>query len=359
MRRLTALLIAALIAVPWLGANISTAAVQGGRFAESNYDFAHEVHAIKNSDAASCYVSALWGVVFTGGAGLGTYDLAGVTAWANLRLEGLAIASYATDHLNFAPTAKDLDTARNNLVRQMTSSATAKAQNCSGTAAAALAALPTGVQDAMVMAEAASEQVLAKVPSRISEDDASLRAFYNAHRSEYDKICVRVAVVLPVDVASFQADARAGKSPIDLVKKYSLDSSRDQNGEYGCFDATSNARDLVRGARVGEWGQPQPVNGNDAGGTGYYLLVSPMSRTTQPYSDAKVQAQVLSDVRKLNAGSASAIKEGIFARVGIRVNPQIGRFGNGQNGLGIYPPATPLSDLVPNGGAGLTIPRTD
>lgn len=354
MRRLIALLIAALIAVPWLGATISTAAVQGGQFAESNYDFAHEVHAIKNSEGASCYVGALWGVAFTGGAGLGTYDLAGVTAWANLRLEGLAIASYADDHLNFAPTAKDLVTARANLIRQMSSSATATSQNCPGTASQALTSLPTTVQDAMVMSEAASEYVLAKVPSRINEDDASLRAFYNAHRSEYDKICVRIAVVMAVDVTSFEADASAGKSPIELVKNYSIDPSRAQNGEYGCYDANWNAREFVRGAGIGEWGKPQPENVGGAGGS--YLFVSPISRTPQPFSNPTVQAQVLSDVRKLNAGSAGAIKEGIFARVGLRVNPQLGRFGNGQNGLGIYPPATPASELVPNGGAGLSIP---
>ena len=351
MRRLIALLVSALIVIPWLGATVSTAAVQGGQFAESNYDFAHEVHAIKNSDAASCYARALWGVSFTGGAGLGTYDLAGVTAWANLRLEGLAIASYANDHLRFAPTADDLVKARANLVRQMSLSATASGQSCSGSASDALAALPARVQEAMVMSEAASEVVLAKIPSRISEDDASLRAFYNSHRNEYAKICIRIAVVMKDDVPLFQADARAGKSAEALVKKYSVDASRNSKGEYGCFDATTNAREFVRGAKIGEWGQPQAVN---VGGA--YLIVSPMSRTMQPFSDPKVQAQVLSDVRKLNAGSAGAIKEGIFARVGLRVNPQIGRFGNGQNGLGIYPPATPSTSLVPNGGAGLSIP---
>lgn len=355
MRRLIAFLLAAAVIVPWLGATVSTAAVQGGSGSESNYDFAHEVHAIKNSEGASCYVGALWGVTFTGGAGLGTYDLASVTAWANLRLEGLAIASYAKEQFQFAPTAKDLETARNNVIRQMTSSATAKALSCPGTPGDALDSLPTTVQESIVMAEAASEQVLAEVPSRISEDDASLQAFYNAHRSEYDKICVRVAVVLPEDVASFQADARSGKSPVDLVKKYSLDSSRAQNGEYGCFDATSNARELVRGVAIGEWGQPQAVSGS---GSSYYLLVSPMSRTSQPYANPTVQAQVLTDVRKLNAGSATAIKEGIFARVGIRVNPQIGRFGNGQSGLGIYPPSTPAAELVPNGGVGLAVPSS-
>lgn len=354
MRRLVAFFIAALIVVPWLGATVSTAAVQGGQFAESNYDFAHEIHAIKNSEGASCYVSALWGVSFTGGAGLGTYDGAGVTAWANLRLEGLALASYAKDQFDFHPLATDLDRARANVIRQMTSSATAKGQTCPGTASDALSSLPTSVQESIVMAEAASEKILATVPSRIGEDDASLRAFYNAHRSEYDTICVRVAVVLPEDVTKFQSDATAGKSPVELVQKYSLDSSRAQDGEYGCFDATSNARDLVRGAGIGQWGQPQAVTGS---GSGYYLFVSPMSRTSQPYANAKVQAQVLSDVRKLNAGSATAIKEGIFARVGIRVNPQIGRFGNGQSGLGIYPPKTPSTSFVPNDGANLVAPR--
>jgi hypothetical protein len=60
VRRLVTLLVFAAVLAPWCGARLSTAAVQSGNGAESNYGFAHEVYAIHSSPSASCYFNALW-----------------------------------------------------------------------------------------------------------------------------------------------------------------------------------------------------------------------------------------------------------------------------------------------------------
>lgn len=349
MRRLVTLLIIAAVVAPWTGANLSTAAVQSGDRAESNYDFAHEVYAIHSSPSASCYFTALWGVKFEGGAGLGTYALPGVTAWANRRIEGLAVEAYAREFLEFRPSAGDLSTARAELVSMMGAAATATAQTCGQSASDALDSLPSSVQANVVMAQAAGKFVLTKVPSHIGTDPASLRAFYDAHRSEYDSICIRVAVVLPKDVDSFQAAVASGTSPVNAVKNFSL--RLEQDGRLGCFDASTNARDVVRGLRLNQWSAPQSVSYQGLPTAAFFSVIS---RSPQPFN-ATTQSLVLADVKRVNDGAVTALRDGIFQRVGVRVNPQLGRFANGQSGLGIYPPASPELSLVPNDGNALSL----
>lgn len=349
MRRLVTLLVFAAVLAPWCGARLSTAAVQSGNGAESNYGFAHEVYAIHSSPSASCYFNALWGVKFEGGAGLGTYALPGVTAWANRRIEGLAVESYAREFLDFRPSTSDLTAARAELVSMMNAAATASSQTCGQSASEALASLPVSVQDNVVKAQAAGSYVLAKVSSHIATDPASLRAFYDAHRSEYDNICLRVAVVLPENVESFQAAVASGTSPVNAVKKFSL--RLEQDGQLGCFDASTNARDVVRGLQLNQWSPPQSVSYQGLPTAAFFSV---MSRSPQPFN-ATTQALVLADVKRVNDGAVTALRDGIFQREGVRVNPQLGRFANGQSGLGIYPPASPDLSLVPNDGNGLSL----
>ena len=349
MRRLVALLILAAVAAPWCGANLSTAAVHSGGRGESNYGFAHEVYAIHSSPGASCYFTALWGVKFEGGAGLGTYALPGVTAWANRRIEGLAVEAYAREFLAFSPSAADLAAARAELVTMMSAAAASTSQTCGQSADEALNGLPPSVQDSVVMAQAAGKYVLTKVPNHIGTDSASLRAFYNAHRSEYDNICIRVAVVLPENIDGFQSAVANGASPVKAVQEFSLRVEND--GQLGCFDASTNARDVVRGLRLNQWSAPQSVSYQGLPTAAFFSVIS---RTPQPLN-AATQALVLADIKRVNDGAVTALRDGIFQRVGVRVNPQLGRFANGQSGLGIYPPASPDLSLVPNDGNSLSL----
>lgn len=350
MRRIFASLVLAVVGIPLLAINYGNAAVTGGHYSLSRYDFAHEVNAISTNAAMACYVTNLWGVTFASGAGTNTIDETTITAWANLRLEGLAEISYAEDHFGLVYSSEILSNAATNLEAQMSAAASANGAQCAALATPlnALASLPTAVAASLLQAEAASELMSSKLPARIAETDVSLRAFYQGHLSEYQTICASIALVRPSDVASFNADKAAGLSVGALAAKYSQDPSATSGGVYGCFDPSSNARDLVRGVPLNTFGLPQTVT---VQGMPYSLYVAATSRKQLPFET--VSSQVLTDVRNVNAGSIEAAKQGIYQRVGVNVNPLLGQFGSGQQGVGIYAPASPATTNVPNEGLGL------
>ena len=348
MRRILALILISVVGLPLLAINYGNAAVTGGHYSLSRYDFAHEVNAISTDPAMACYVTNLWGITFTNGAGSNTLDQNTVTAWANLRLEGLAEETYAERHYGLTYSSDVLSAAATNLTAQMTAAANANGANCSASATNALANLPYAVSAGLMQAEAASELLSTKLPARISESVDSLQGFYQAHLSEYQKICVAIALVAPSDVNAFNADRAAGMSVGSLAAKYSKDSSATQGGAYGCFGPTSTARDLTRGVALNTFGTPQAINQQ---GITYSLYVAPITRTQLPYSE--VASQVLADVRSVNSGSIDAVKQSIYQEVGIDVNPLIGRYGSGQQGVGIYPPASPATAITPNDANGL------
>ena len=350
MRRIFASLVLAVVGIPLLAINYGNAAVTGGHYSLSRYDFAHEVNAISTNAAMACYVTNLWGVTFASGAGTNTIDETTITAWANLRLEGLAEISYAEGHFGLVYSSEILSNAATNLEAQMSAAASANGAECAALATPlnALASLPTAVAASLLQAEAASELMSSKLPARIAETDVSLRAFYQGHLSEYQTICASIALVRPSDVASFNADKAAGLSVGALAAKYSQDPSATSGGAYGCFDPSSNARDLVRGVPLNTFGLPQTVT---VQGMPYSLYVAATSRKQLPFET--VSSQVLTDVRNVNAGSIEAAKQGIYQRVGVNVNPLLGQFGSGQQGVGIYAPASPATTNVPNEGLGL------
>jgi hypothetical protein len=350
VRRILASLVLAVVGVPLVAINYGNAAVTGGNYSLSRYDFAHEVNAISTNSAMACYVTNLWGVTFASGAGTNTIDETTITAWANLRLEGLAEITYAEDTFGLVYTSDVLSNAATNLEAQMSAAASANGAACGSLATPlnALASLPTSVAASLLQAEAASELMASKLPSRIAETDVSLRAFYEAHLGEYQNICASVALVRPSDVARFTADQAAGLTVAALAAKYSQDPSATSGGAYGCFDPSSNARDLVRGVALNTFGTPQTVT---VEGATYSLYVAATS-TTQLSFEA-VATQVLKDVRNVNAGSIEAAKQAIYERVGVSVNPLLGRLGAGERGVGIYAPASPATTNVPNEGIGL------
>ena len=350
MRRIFASILLAVVAIPLIAMNYGNAAVSAGRYSLSRYDFAHEVNAISTNAAMACYVTNLWGVSFASGAGTNTIDESTITAWANLRLEGLAEITYAEDTFDLVYTSDVLSAAATNLEAQMSAAATANGAGCASLASPlnALASLPTSVAASLLQAEAASELLSSKLPSRIAETDDSLRAFYQAHLAEYQTLCVSIALVRPSDVASFTADRAAGLSVATLAAKYSQDPSAATGGAYGCLGPSSNARDITRGLANNTFSAPQNVN---VQGQPRLLYVAVTSRTQLAF--ANVATQVLTDVRNVNAGSIEAAKQGIYQRVGVDVNPLLGRFGSGQQGVGIYAPLSPVATNVPNGGSGL------
>jgi hypothetical protein len=136
--------------------------------------------------------------------------------------------------------------------------------------------------DQQVYEHAASLELLRNVPGTISITLSGLEQYYNAHTSDYDKVCISIAVVSLGDQAAFVADANAGASVATLVHEYSQDAtSAAKDGAYGCYapgdSAYATVRKLTGSAPLNTFGttpQETPYNGQTV-----LLYVAPTSRT--------------------------------------------------------------------------------
>ena len=180
--------------------------------------------------------------------------------------------------------------------------------NCPGTPATALAEMPSEMRTAEIQSQATSAYLVAKVRGAIPLTSAAMKEYYNEHVSDYDTLCVSIALVPPTDVSAFRRPRLQGLSVATLAKTYSQDPSATKGGAYGCFAPSSSSYDSVR-ADVGTEGlnafssTPQYIDYNDSE---YALYVAVTKRTVNPYS--KVTSAVLSDLQSLNAEEASLEK---------------------------------------------------
>ena len=303
--------------------------------------FRSELSAITNNTALQCYITALAPVSYAKGAGSHTMVATGSASWANLRIEGEAIDQYVTTNYHFAPTQSELAAAKTSLEAELAQSATSRSYNCPGTPAEALAQMPTEMRTSQIRAQAASIYLLGKLDGTIPLTEASLKAYYAAHTSDYDTLCISIALVPPAKLTAFQSDQQNGATVEELAKKYSVDASGKSGGAYGCYGPTSSSYASIR-ADVANRPlnsfptTPQYISYN--GGT-YALFVAATSRTTTPF--AKASSAVLADIQSLNAAAANTAKNKILYRAAIAVDPAFGRWGLNTTGPTVFTLATP------------------
>lgn len=349
MRRVLALLVLALVGAGLYGFAGSSGAVTVNAQQISRSELHAELTALRATPTLQCYLSALAGAALEGGAGSDTMTSAGVTAWTNLRIEGLAIDEYAKSYLHFAPTTAVLATAQSSLVGEMTQAAAQDSLTCPGTAEQALADMPTAMRTAEVEDQAASVYLLGKLNTTIPVNVASLKAYYQAHVASYDTICVAVAVVTPANVPAFEAAARKGEGVAQLAKAYSIDASKSKGGAYGCFAPGSTSFSTVRTDTATtplHHFQSAPSYITYNGGTDA-LFIAPTSRTVTPFATAG--SLVLTDVQTHNASSASTVREKILYYADITVDLSLGRWGLASSGPALFAPAVPLNAGVDKG----------
>jgi hypothetical protein len=85
--------------------------------------FRSELSAIEADPTLGCYLNALDPTSYVPGVGNDSLNATGAAAWANLRVEGLAINQFVTVTLKFHPTAADLVAAKTSLEGEMTEAA--------------------------------------------------------------------------------------------------------------------------------------------------------------------------------------------------------------------------------------------
>jgi hypothetical protein len=346
VRRLVALFVLALLGATLYGLSNSSSGIDVNHQSVSANTFRTELNAIAHNETLQCFLSALDPTDYALGAGGGTIKAAGAAAWANLRVEGLAVNQYVTDDEHYVPDSAQLAAAKTSLEQEMTEAATQNSYTCPGTSAQAVAAMPAEMQKAEIQAQATSLYLVGKLKASIPLTLASMQTYYKAHTSYYDTLCISVALVTPADVASFNKAAAAGETVAELAKQYSQDPSAAKGGAYGCVAPSDSSYASVR-ADIGTLAlntfstSPQYITYNSED---YALYVAVTKRTTTPFASA--ESTVLSDLRNLNAASAGTVKNDLLYKAAVHVDPAFGQWGLTSTGLDVVAPALPAASDV-------------
>jgi hypothetical protein len=351
VRRLVALFVVALVGAALYGISGSSSGVSVNHDTVSGYTLDSELAAISHNNSLQCFLTALDPNNYAPGAGGYSIAAAGAAAWANLRVEGLAIDQYVTTTYHYHPNAAELAAAKTSLINELQAAevqtqSTSNPLKCPGTSAVAVAEMPSEMRTAEIESQATSQYLVNKIKAAIPLTASAMKNYYNDHVSDYDTLCVSIALVLPADVTAFDASEAAGLSVAQLAKKYSQDPSSSKGGTYGCFAPSSTSYAGVR-ADVGTETldqfstTPQYIEYNSAE---YALFVAATKRTVTPYAQA-AQA-VLSDLQSLNAEAASTEKNQLLAEAAVYVDPAFGDWGTSTTGPGVLAGASPTKSGV-------------
>ncbi len=346
MRRVVTFFVVALVGAMIYGLSGASGGVAVNGSSVGTTTLLSELSAISHNGNLQCYVTALDPTNYAPGAGGYSMKASGAAAWANLRVEGMAINQYVTTTLHYHPDEAALASARSSLEGEMTQQAALRSLHCPSTSAQALDAMPAEMRSSEIEYQATSLYLVARVKTTIPLTTAAMKIYYSDHRSQYDRLCVSIALVVPGQTGAFAKSVASGESVATLARQYSKDPSAAAGGAYGCFAPTNSSYAAVRadvnGLALDTFdAKPQYVNAN---GTVFALYVAVTKRTVTPFAQAA--PAVLSDLRNLNAASASVIKNTLLARAAINVDPAFGRWGLGSAGPQVFAPALPPSGDV-------------
>ncbi len=345
MRRVVTALIAALVLAVLVGRFSASSGLRVNGQVASAAQVRGELSAIANSTALQCYLTAIDPASYGAGAGTSTMAASGAAAWSDLRIQAMAINQYVRSSLHYHPGA-DLAKAKASLELEMTQAAATDSFTCPGSASTALAAMTPAMRSLEVTAQADSLYLVNRLNSTIPLTTASLHAYYAHHRSQYVRICVSVALVPVAKVSAFARAQAAGASVATLAKHFSLDPSGARGGTYGCYGPSSpyyaSVRADVAGHPVGHF--PTTPSSTTQNGTTYALYVAATSES--PATFAASAARVLSDVRSLNTLGADQVRSRVVDQATVAVDPALGQWVLGSNGLTVSAPSVPAASAV-------------
>jgi hypothetical protein len=306
----------------------------------------NELVAISSNSALDCYLTALNAASFAPGAGGASMNINGAAAWANLRVEGVAIVQFAKTSLKFRPDTATLAKAQASLESELSEAGASQSTPCTGTSAQALAEMPAEMRTFEIAAQAASLDLVTKLNTTVPLTLAKMKQYYSTHAANYDTICVSVAVVDPTQVTAFGEAQAEGMSVAQLAKKFSADPSGAKGGAYGCFGPSSSSFSGVRTATSATPLNKFPTTPEEItyDNSEAALFVAATKRTPTPFAQA--ESAVLSDLENANATAANAQKERILSYSVVAVDPAFGRWGYDATGDHVFVPALPTTAVV-------------
>jgi hypothetical protein len=346
VRRLVALLVIALLGATFYGLSSNSSGISVNGSTVSGSTVRAELAAISSNANLQCYIEKADPTSFAAGAGGASMSATGAAAWSNLRVEGLAINDFAATTLHYHPDTAQLASARTSLEGELSAASQDSSSPCPGTSIAALAAMPAEMRNFEVASQADSLYVVAKLNSTIPLTVVSMKKYYSTHASDYDTICVSVAVVEPSELVAFATAQKAGMSVADLAKKFSVDPSKSKGGALGCYGPSTSDYSGVRTATSASPLNTFPTSPEQISYSGetMALFAAATARTPTPFANA--EPSVLSDIESSNASNANAEKEKILYYSTVAIDPSIGRWANSSSGPSVFVPALPTSGQV-------------
>ena len=331
MRRLVALFVVALVGAALYGLSGQSSGISVNHSTVSGDTLRSELAAISHNDSLQCFVTALSPTNYAPGAGGYSIKAAGAAAWANLRVEGLAINQYVTATYHYVPSADVLATAQTTLENEMTQQAKADSLDCPGTAADALAEMPSEMRTAEIESQATSQYLVEQGESGHSAHRerrcgstttlTSLTTTRCACRSRSSRP--------PKSLHSTKSQA-AGISVAQLAKKYSQDASSSKGGAYGCY-APTNDRPTPACAQTsapkGSTSFSTTPSVHRVQQRGVRALRCGHEAHADALREGRAQA-VLSDLQSLNAEAASSEKNQLLEEAAVYVDPAFGHWGD-------------------------------
>jgi parvulin-like peptidyl-prolyl cis-trans isomerase-like protein len=351
VRRLVALFVVALLGAAIYGVSGASSGVSANHQGVSQYTLNAELSAISNNADLACYLSALDPTSYAPGAGNDSVKASAAAVWANLRVEGLAINQYVTATLKYHPDAAELSAAKTSLEDEMTEEAQNSTTKCTGTAAEAVAAMPAEMRTSEIQDQASSLYLVKKLNETVPLTEASMKKYYKSHRTDYDRLCVSIALVTPSAVPAFEKAQAAGASVATLAKKYSQDTTSAANGgAYGCYSPSSQYYTSVRADVAGATFDSFPATPQytDQNGVEYALFVAVTKESATPF--AKAASTVLSDLQNLNAEAADRVKNSLLEHAAVHVDPSFGQWGLNTTGPQVFAPSVPSTTNVSGAG---------
>ncbi|MGC2167554.1 MAG: hypothetical protein WA580_00460 [Acidimicrobiales bacterium] len=347
MRRLVALFVLALIGASIYGVSGLSSGVSVNHQSVSGSNLSAELSAIAHNKTLECYIDSLDPTTYSAGAGGDSLKSSSARAWVNLRVEGLAINQYVTTKWSYHPDAAQLAAAKTSLISEFTEEASANSLSCPGSATTALAEMPAEMRTAEIQSQATSLYLVKKLNDTIPLTAASMETYFKSHQSDYDTLCISIALVPPAKVAAFESAEAQGDSVATLAKDFSQDASASKGGTYGCYAPSSDSYASVRqdasGGTLNEFPTtPAYIDYNDSE---YALFVAVTKRT--PAAFATAEPAVLNDLKAINAQAADSVKNTLLEEAAIYVDPAFGLWGvSSTEGPEVFAPSVPPSSSV-------------
>ncbi|MGH9108929.1 MAG: peptidyl-prolyl cis-trans isomerase [Acidimicrobiales bacterium] len=223
---------------------------------------------------------------------------------------------------------------------------TGSAPSCGGTGAAVLGSMPAGFAAEQVRAQT-DQSLLAASAAGGGLSDGALSAFFVAHRSEFDRVCLSLIEVTSQATAQHLRQVIAGGTPFaQVARTSSVDSTTaSAGGVAGCgVVAGTTLLAPVEHLAIGQVSAPVAYNSA-------FLLVQVTSRTPATLSSVH---QVVQTVMLL-AGQSQVTREikAALQAAHVSIDPRFGQVKAGTST--ILPPTNPPAGILlapPSGPAG-------